>query len=212
MNRCLVVGNGPSLADVDNAILEQFDTFGCNHCQAKFDPDYYVFVDPAHADNPNVEFIDEIKAMRSKEKFILKEIAHLIPGSTPLNCIHRMGFSDNPLNHIFTYFSVTTAMIQLAYWMGYEKIGLVGMDHRWTTPKGKREFHTIDEDVNHFSDSYYDGYADKWKAPRMDLLDQWHITARHYIEENDRKVVNLTPGSGLKVYDFERLEDWLEQG
>ena len=205
---CLIVGNGPSLAGVGNDILYQFETFGCNHCMMKFDPTYYVYVDPAMVESPSRQVFDDINALTSK-KFIVKEIAHFIPGCVPLTTVHRMGFSFQPLKHIYAYFSVTTVMMQLAYWMGYRRIGLVGMDHRWQTPRGKRAYHPVIEDVNHYTREYFDGAVEEWIAPRIDLLDNWHEMAKGVLGSKGCKVVNLTAGSGLKVYPFERLEDWI---
>lgn len=205
---CLVVGNGPSLAGVGRDVLYQFETFGCNHCQAKFDPTYYVYVDPAMVEEPKRSVFDDINAMTSK-KFIVREIAHLIHGSTPLTCVHRMGFSFEPLKHVYAYFSVTTVMLQLAYWMGYRRIGLVGMDHRWETPRGKRAWHPIIEDVNHYHRGYFAGVIEEWKAPRIDLLNNWHDYASGIFDAYGCEVVNLTPGSALKSYEFGKLEDWI---
>ena len=205
---CLVVGNGPSLADVGNDILYRFDTFGCNQCQAKFDPTYYVYVDPAMIKRPKRRLIDDINAMTS-QKYILKDFAYCISESIPLTIIHKQGFSFDPLKNVYAYFSVSTVMLQLAYYMGYRQIGLVGMDHHWHTPRGAREWHYIDEDNNHYCKDYYAGVIDAWRAPRIDLLDNWHEMAKEIFDANDCEVVNLTPGSALKVYPFGNLEDWI---
>jgi len=206
---CLIVGNGPSLADVSNDTLDRFDTFGCNNCQEKFDPDYYVLVDSMIVDHPTNEFVDRINAMTS-QKFIAKGLSPLITGSTPLNTLQGLGFSFEPLKYVYIYFSVTTAMIQLAYYMGYRRIGLVGMDHYWHTPRGKREPHPAEEDVNHYTKAYYTDVMSEWIAPRIDLLDNWHLAAKAVMEARDCQVINLTPGSALKVYPFGNLEDWIE--
>lgn len=207
MSRCLVCGNGPSLRDVRNDTLDKFTTFGANRIYLKYTPTYYVFVDPMLG-RANRRFIDEINGLECV-KYIGSEFAHAIEDCVPLNCIHRPSFSFSPLEYIYTYFSVTTAMLQLAYMMGYEQVGLVGIDHRYITPNGERGWHTASEDRNHFTRDYYADYLAAWKAPKLDKLEDWFKMARKEFERNGREIVNLTPNSGLKVFRSERLEDWL---
>jgi hypothetical protein len=207
MKTCLICANGPSFADIRNDVLDRFDTFGGNRIYLKYEPTYYVFVDP-FIGRTNWLFIEEINTLKS-EKFIVEEFAIKIAGSHPLNCIHRKGFSQRPLEYIYTYFSVTTAMIQLAFWKGYDRVGLVGLDHRYNEPNGKREWHQASQDRNHFAPDYYKGYLDNWKAPRMDLLEEWFDLARTIFEADGRQIINLTPNSGCKAFQTDRLENWI---
>ena len=46
MKTCLIIGNGPSLANVPNEFLERFFTFGSNRVYLKFTPDVYACVNP----------------------------------------------------------------------------------------------------------------------------------------------------------------------
>ena len=203
---CLIAGNGPSLADVRNDVLSQFVTFGANRCYLKFEPTYYFLVDELLCKS-NVIWNDEVNSLPS-QKFIISEYADKIEGSTPLNCIHRMGFSFEPLEHLYTYFSVVTAMLQIAYWMGFKRIGLVGLDHRFNEPRGTREWHPINEDTNHFTKDYYTDYMTQWKAPRLDKLTEWLERAKSIFEKDGIEVINLTPGSALQTFPFGDLKDW----
>ena len=74
---------------------------------------YYVLVDEFVCKS-DVKWIEEVNGLLS-EKYIIDKFADKIPGSIPLKCIHSMGFSFDPMSHIYTYFSVTTAMMQLAF-------------------------------------------------------------------------------------------------
>jgi len=205
---CLVCGNGPSLANVRNDTLAQFDTFGGNRVYLKFEPTYYVFVDPMLG-KTNTAFIDEINSLKS-EKFIVDEFAPQIPGCYPLKCEHRIGFSSRPLEYVYAYFSVISVMIQIAFWKGYDRVGLVGLDHRYHEPRGQRAWHPASEDRNHFVDTYYQNYLGAWKAPRLDKLTDWFRLAKTIADADGRLIVNLTPESGLTVFPFDKLEDWIE--
>lgn len=208
MKRCLVIGNGPSLANVRNDTLDRFVTFGGNWIFEKYQPTYYVFVDPMIG-AANKNWMEGIKALTCT-KYVHQRLIEDIRDAVPLYCIHRMGFSKAPLDHVYTYFSVITPMIQLAYMMGFEQVGLVGVDHRYNTPRGARAFHLESEDTNHFMRNYYGGRLELWKAPRLDLLAEWFELAKIVFEQDGREIVNLTPGSDLQVFRFEKLEDWLE--
>lgn len=208
MKTCLVCGNGPSLADVRNDTLDKFDTFGGNWIFEKYVPTYYVFVDPMiGAANRNwTKSITELPCA----KYVHEDLIEDIPDATPLKVIHRPGFSYDPLAYVYGYFSVTTVMLQLAFMLGYERVGLVGMDHRYNTPNGRREWHSVEQDTNHFTDKYYRDRLPYWKAPRLDLLAKWMDFARKEYEKAGRRIVNLTPGSALTVFPFDRLEDWID--
>jgi hypothetical protein len=208
MKTCLVCGNGPSLADVRNDVLDRFTTFGANRIYLKYTPTYYVFVDPM-VGRSNMNFIKEINSLETV-KYIGSEFAHNVDDCISLNVIHRKGFSYNPLNYVYGYFSVATVMLQLAYMYDYELVGLVGMDHKYYLPRGDRTFHPANEDRNHFCSDYYEGYLDRWNAPKLKQLEEWFELARREFEEDGREIVNLTPNSALKVFRFERIEDWYE--
>jgi hypothetical protein len=196
------------LADVHNETLARFKTFGGNRIYAKFEPTYYFFVDPTMAKS-NMTFIDEVNGLRA-EKFITEEFADKIEGAHPLHCIHKVGFSARPFEYVYAYFSVITVMLQFAFAMGFERVGLVGMDHHYSEPLGKRAWHPASADTNHFMPNYYDSYLPIWKAPRLDLLEKWLRLAKTVYKADGRLIENLTPGSKLKIFPTGKLEDWLD--
>jgi hypothetical protein len=102
-------------------------------------------------------------------------------------------------------------MFQLAYWYGYESIGLVGVDHRYSEPAGKRKYHKPEQDTNHYTPGYFDGLAEKWIAPDISKLNEWHDKHRHIFTATGIRVRNLTPGSALKAYEFMNIEEWVNE-
>ena len=205
MKRCLVIGNGPSLSDIPNSFLDKYPTFGGNRVYLKYTPDVYAFVDPVSMTDARMH---EIRDLHCAQKFIDIHYAKLFNDCIALKCLHRMGFSLYPLSVVYAYFSVTTVLLQLAFHYGFDEVGLVGMDHRYETPNGKREWHEADgSDTNHFTDDYYESGA-KWKAPHLPKLTAWHNMAKSVFETNKRRVVNLTPGSALTIYPMEDWQTW----
>ena len=204
MKRCLIIGNGPSLKDIPNEFLKQYITFGCNRIYLKYVPDIYVYVDPlAH----NQGWTGDIKTLNCA-KFLAAGMAQHHADSVPLNCIHEMGFSLSPMQSVYAYFSTTTVMLQLAVWMGFEEIGLVGFDHRYQLANGERHFYAADgNDINHFAPDYYPVGA-KYNAPKLDMLTQWHSLAKHTMDVEGVRVTNLTDGTDLTVYQIESWRSW----
>lgn len=193
---CIVVGNGLSLRDVPNIFLDRFPTFGTNGIFKRYHPTYYIYVDP---DVEKLSYsLDEINVMKSK-KFVALEITELIQDSIPLNVVHALGFSVNPTEKVYGYFSSSTVMLQLAYWMGFERVGLVGFDHRYTTPAGMRAWHSAKMDVSHFVPDYYPP-GTQWKAPDLFKLAAFFRLAKDVFEKDDRQVINLTKHSALDVF------------
>ena len=206
MKRLLVIGNGPSLAEIPNEFLASYHSFGGNRIYLKFVPDVYFYVDPIGAET--WDWAKDIMALKSI-KYIDRVSAPLFPGCTPLNCIHKLGFSYSPLNYIFTYFSVLTPMLQMALYYGYDEVGLIGVDHDYKIEGEYRADQVSDgeSDTNHFSADYHTP-GTIWKAPRLDLLEKWFSLARNIFDAAGRRIVNLTPGSKLDTFEREDWHTW----
>jgi hypothetical protein len=200
---CLIIGNGPSLANIPNEFLAKYSTFGSNRVYLKYTPDYYAFCDPLWIAN----YIDEIKALKCKEKWIRKEFAHLIPGAYPINNdASRREFSYEPRRWIYDGATVTFVHLQLAFFHGFEQVGLIGVDHFYgyngapsTVQKGKESAH--------FTPDYYDDHVMYWR-PNLDRTTLSYNLAKHAYENAGRKVVNLTPGTHLDVFEKADWQSW----
>ena len=203
MNRCLVIGNGPSLKDIPNSFLEKYPTFGSNRVYLKYTPDYYAFCDPLWIEN----YIDDINALECKEKWIRWEFTHLIKGALRINNnAARKEFSYEPHKWLHDGATVTFVLLQLAFWHGFEEVGLVGVDHYYgyegqpgTLQKGKES--------GHFTPDYYDDNIIYWR-PNLKRTEYSYGLAKRAYESEGRRIVNLTPGSKLNVFPFEDWNTW----
>lgn len=206
MNECVILGNGPSLKDFDFKKLENIPTLGSNGIVKVFSPTFYFYVDATK------EFFqywkDDIIKATSQKKYILKDFSHEIPLSTPLNVNQVPGFSYNPLREVFGYFSVSTVMLQFAYFLGFHKVGLLGFDHSYKVPE-KRKWHKASEDVNHLIDDYYPPNS-FWKEPDLVKLESWYEFAKLNYMVNNRIVYNLSKESKLKAFPFYSLEGFIQ--
>jgi hypothetical protein len=82
-------------------------------------------------------------------------------------------FSVDPRQRLYCGQSVTIINLQLAYWMGFSRVVLIGMDFSYTIPDDvDREGDLItsnSDDVNHFHPDYF-GKGKSWKDPKLDRV------------------------------------------
>lgn len=203
MKRCLIIGNGPSLADVPNEFLAKYPTFGSNRVYLKFTPHYYACVNPLVIE----QYFTEI-AQINCVKYIRASHKHLVPGSAGLHKRNTPAFSKEPLRWIHEGWTVTFVLMQLASWYGFVEVGLIGVDHSYNFDGRPNEKLTANGvDVNHFDPSYFSG-GKAWNAPDLVRSEQSYRLAKEAYEADGRKIVNLTAGSQLDVFEKEDINDW----
>lgn len=203
MKTALIIGNGPSLADIPNEFLSKYPTFGSNRVYLKFTPDYYACVNPLVIE----QYYTEIARMDSI-KFIRASHTHLVPGSIGLHKSTQAPFSTDPLVWYHEGWTVTFVLMQLAYWFKYRRIGLIGVDHRYTFDgKPNQELKAQGADVNHFDPDYF-AAGTKWNAPDLARSQQSYRIAKAVFERDGREIINLTPGSALTVFECEDWQTW----
>jgi hypothetical protein len=95
--------------------------------------------------------------------------------------------------------------MQLAYHHGFERVGLVGVDHSYVFEGNPDQLLTSEgDDPNHFHPDYF-GKGVRWQAPNLAESETHYRLARQAFEENGGEIVNITPDSKLSVF---RREDW----
>lgn len=201
MKTCIVIGNGPSLNNVPASFLYKHDTFGSNRIYLKFTPTYYACVNPLVIEQ-NREEINQLKSMKFVRKGMkIKNAVELSSTAVPL-------FSYNPMKQIYEGHNVTYVLLQLAYFMDYEIVLLVGVDHRYKFQGKPNEAVRMNEDdPNHFDVNYFKGQL--WNNPDLEKSEDAYMLARMAYEQADRKIVNLTENSSLEIFEKDRLERWL---
>lgn len=220
--RCFIVGNGPSLNKHDLSQLASEFTFGVNSIFLKteetgFRPTFYM-VEDSHVIDDNLQAIIDFDATH---KFFLSLYKSKIPpadnvyflegdlgfyrGTHPFGGIPR--FSRDISEVVFAGQTVTYVNMQLAYYMGFSEVYLIGMDFSYLKPdsiieKGKTWISTED-DPNHFHPSYF-GPGKKWHDPQLDKVALNYEKAKQVFETNGRKLANATIGGQLEI--FERVD------
>lgn len=201
----LIICNGPSLRDVPIKFLNKYPNFGLNNIWLLkgFVPKYYVAIDDL-AIRASIENILDINAT----KFIRDD--YRLPGVNPISVIPHPGlFSLDISWGVVEGHSVTNPALQIAYYMGFTTILIVGLDHRFTYSGGvdQRTETTIDDtDVNHFSPDYFRGKP--WNTPNLPESARHFAIARKYYESAHRRIINLTPNTALDVFEKDDINNW----
>lgn len=197
---CTIIGNGPSLRDVPVEFLCRYPTFGTNRVYLKFQPTYYVAVNPFVVE----QYRDDIERLTCT-KFVrggMGVMGHQLHKST------QEPFSFKPLEWVNEGYTVTYVCFQLAYWMGFTTVLLVGVDHRYSYSGKPNEKQRLDgDDPNHFDPEYFKGAT--WQLPDLAKSEAYYRIARNVYANGGRRIVNLTEGSALDVFERGTIAEWL---
>lgn len=209
--RCVLVCNGPSLNKMDLGFLRRETVFGLNKIHLGlekfgFYPRYIVAVN----DKVIQQSVETLKQMTAV-KFISDRSAHLLPQGPwtyPLT-------TSKPFQRFYTDialglhegFTVTHAALQIAYYMGFHEVVIIGMDHRFA-PSGRPNSaqHLVGEDTSHFSPDYF--RDQNWDAPDLRESEVSYKAALAAYEADDRRIIDATVGGACEIFpkaDYRKL-------
>lgn len=203
--RGVIIGNGPSLAKMDLSFLRDVPCFGLNRIYVGFErfgfiPTYFVSVD-----NTIVRQCADDMAQIPCTRMISSESWEAFPEQEKTIFLRsRISydglFSRDPRKGLFLGASGTYVCMQLAYYMGFSEIVLIGVDHRYTQRGRPHEVVQVDEDdPDHFDPNYYKGF----QVPQFDKdwVDQAFLRARRYYEMEGRRIIDATVGGACEIFD-----------
>lgn len=214
--RCVIIGNGPSLRDTDLSLLRDEYTFGLNRIYLLFEKlgfattfhvvvnrhvveqcvnDFRTIQAPLFTTAPNREFLDDA------------------PGTAYLH--HVIGpwpyFSRDVNRGVWEGYTVTYVAMQLAYYMGFSKVILVGVDHRFAiTGPPNQLIESTGPDMSHFDPGYFPkGF--KWQLPDLSNSEVAYRMARKAFQDDGRRIVNATVGGALTIFPRVSLDEALDR-
>lgn len=218
--RCFIVGNGPSLRIEDLTTLHNHGevTFAFNRIFQIFDKTpwrpYYFISQDSLALTTSAEEMSDIPA---KAKFIPIEAKWYqgiqIEGAvyfhlTPNDEKDYHLFSKSIPSMIFNSTTVAYTAIQLAVWMGFKEIYLIGTDHHFHTTRDRHGKIHIDSNAkDYFADDYNKKRNGEW-LPNVDASTMAFESAKAYADSMGISIFNATRGGKLEVFerrDFDNL-------
>lgn len=205
--RCIVMGNGPSLGKMDLTCLRGEVTFGTNRIYLLYDklpfvPTYYTCMNELVLE----QFQHEISPLASM-KFVNWNRRRLFAPSPSLACL-RAGltlidfFGTDLTATICSGGTVTYVALQLAYFMGFRTIILVGVDHRFVekgTPN-RTEVRLAERDESHFHPNYFPK-GSRWQLPDLVRSEHAYALARKAFERDGRRVLDATVDGSCDVFE-----------
>ncbi len=225
---CFLIGNGPSLNGADLTKLKQNNifTFAANRVfnifsDTDWKPDVYVCED---------EFI-LAEIYDSLGKYILGEV--FVPifakwyknikveGANyylqHFNKDERLAtgrpdfFSDNIADHICARSSVLLTCAQIAMYMGFDELYLIGVDHSYSHMFDKDGNLIVDESVKDHFGNQKNGTSETKGIFNVDATTRGFMDLKEYADLHNVKVFNATRGGKLEVFprvDFDSLFDY----
>ncbi len=202
--RCFIVCTGPSLTLKDIEVLKDEYTFGMNtitkiFSQTDWRPTYYVIDDIGGYVGLENELIESkleicftsdllVDMVKPKVDFIaypFERVKQYWPSETP-----RLEFSGNAYEIVYGAYTVTCSAMQLAVYMGFKEIYLIGCDCDYSGEKK----HFIDDDIKN----------EHRAIDTEQKMIMTYETAKKYADTHDIKILNATRGGKLEV--FERVD------
>lgn len=211
---CFIIGNGPSLNKIDLSHLRNRHTFGLNKIFLMFERvnlnlSYHVAVNPLVIEQSVAEFDNIIEcpsflSMRAARclTFTRKNIYFVATGGP-------FTFSDDLRREIHEGYTVTYVAMQIAYYMGFSKVFLIGVDHNFKASGNPNEKRIMQgEDVNHFDPRYFGGK--EWHLPDLEASELAYCLARFHFNRNGRQIYDATVNGKLSIFPKISFEEALE--
>ena len=201
---CFIICNGPSLNEMDLTPLNGYYTFGLNKIYLIFKKvelslSYHVAVNNHVVDQASEQlssftwpmFIEHKpgKSLAAKNKNIF-----LLKGGKNLE------FCQDITQPICQGHTVTYVAMQIAFYMGFKNVFLIGCDHNFAQKGKPNELQVMKEDdLNHFDPNYFKGM--KWNLADLDSSEIAYFMAKKHYEKAGRKIWNATKGGKLEIFD-----------
>lgn len=210
--RCVIIGNGPSLRNTDLSLLRDEYTFGLNRIYLMFDElnfqtTYHVAIN-RYVVEQCAEDLQQIRGPLFTTKHN-RPFLNGSPNTGYLNSVVGEWFSRDPSRGIAEGYTVTYVAMQLAYYMGFTNVVLVGVDHSFAVKGTPNQLvQSAGPDASHFDPRYF-ARGFKWQLPDLENSERAYRLARDAFESDGRQIIDSTVGGALTVYPKLRLEEAL---
>lgn len=230
----VIVGNGPSLRQINWEVLKQYRTFAANRIYLAYDktdwrPDFYACLDWRVTPDNYAEINaltrsgggtdDTTFFFPNRFRGLLRESPDVYwyesqpPGATVLE-----KFETNATRAVRGGGTILVACLQLAYHMGFRRFHMIGVDLNYQVPSsviqsGGDRFgtgiqinleSTADDDPNHFDNRYF-GKGARWHDPNTDEMHRGFLACRQALEILGGEITNAGLGGNLTAFRRHQL-------
>ena len=214
----IIMGNGPSLKDVDFDMLEGFDTFGLNSAYRAYPrlnwwPTYHGCFDYRVTDNHKEKFIELINSGKIKKHFYIRNLSNKenfqYVNLLQFGSRNRMNNKVEDFNNFHDNGNSGANASSVGVCLGYKKIILVGVDCNYVEfvdgskkdgPGGLVMEKTPDKNPNYWFDDYQQK-GDEYNVPAglSFHMPTWNVFAYRAAHANI-EVVNCSPITTLRGF------------
>lgn len=212
---CFILGNGPSLNEMDLEPLQEYHTFGLNkiYLMAERGIDLNLSYLVSVNDHVIEQSADVFESL-SCETFLAYAAAHnCVRPRNHINFIFTGGpytFQKDLQKRVYQGYTVTFVAMQIAFYMGFDRVFLVGVDHSFDVDGDPNEVQEMNQDdVNHFDPDYFKG--DDWELPDLEASELSYHLARFFFRRNGRQIIDATVGGELDIYPKISYEEALSR-
>lgn len=202
--RAVLVCNGPSLRNMDLAALRHETVIGLNKIHLGlprfgFYPRYLVAVNRKVLEQSLAEFqtLTCIKFLSNHRPDLYQDgpLTHVLDTHDP-----PADFCTDISLGLHEGWTVTFAALQVAYFLGFRQVVILGMDHRYSFTGEPNAEATIEgEDPNHFHEAYF-GHGQKWDNPDLASSERSYRLARQVYEQAGRDIIDATVDGACQVF------------
>ena len=213
---CFLVANGPSLKKMDLSFLGNKISFGLNRIYLAYEDmgftnDFLVSINKLVLE----QFSSEISEL-DIPKFINWESRNYYNNDKNAMFIYKSifgkQFGKEMHQSINPAATVTYAALQIIYYMGFQQVIIIGMDHNFVTNNknrpNKTEVVNEEVDVNHFHPNYFPK-GSKWETPDLVSSEYFYNLAKVVFEQDGRQIIDCTIEGKCEVFEKGNFNDFI---
>jgi len=209
----IVICNGPSLNATDMSIVKSYKSIAMNRSYLMYEewgftPTFFTSINHLVLD----QFADDIRALNMM-KFVDFTHRDAFPEENGF-CYFRIppslsdAFQTDLTKPMASGGTVTYVSLQLAYYLGFTKVIIIGMDHRFSAVgiPNVAETRTEENDRDHVHPNYFPKGM-KWQLPDLHRSELAYREARKAFERDGRRIIDATVGGACEVFPKMALAD-----
>lgn len=206
--RCFIIANGPSLKLLDLSKLNNEYTIGMNRIYLLFDSIQFFTTYYCAINNLVIQQFKKDISNLPMPRFLNWSERQLFNGDQSGNIQFLKitnsledSFIPNLLRPISSGGTVTFVALELAFFMGFSEVIIIGLDHNFQNQgepnKVEVRKDTIDE--NHFSPNYFP-QGIKWMLPDLKRSELAYSLANEAFIKNGRRIFDATIGGKCNIF------------